>query len=270
MAVRSPIINVMAGAALKAARGLIRDFGEVEQLQVSIKGPGEFVSSADLRAEKVLRTELAKARPGYGMLMEESGKTPGSDTRHRWIVDPLDGTTNFLHGIPHFAISIALERDGEIVAGVIYEPLRDELFWAEKGGSAFLNDRRLRVSARRHLGDALIGTGMPFNGRGDHGRYLATLAPMMAATSGVRRQGAASLDLAYVAAGRLDGFWEFGLSPWDIAAGILIVREAGGYVTDLAGGHAMRESGDVLAANDHLHLPLAQLLKKALKAPATK
>ena len=270
MAVRSPIINVMAGAALKAARGLIRDFGEVEQLQVSIKGPGEFVSSADLRAEKVLRTELTKARPGYGLMMEESGDTPGSDRRHRWIVDPLDGTTNFLHGIPHFAISIGLERDGEIVAGVIYEPLRDELFWAEKGGSAFLNDRRLRVSARRNLGDALIGTGMPFNGRGDHGRYLATLAPVMAATSGVRRQGAASLDLAYVAAGRLDGYWEFGLSPWDIAAGILIVREAGGYVTDLAGGHGMLESGDVLAANDHLHLPLAGMLKKALKPTPAK
>jgi myo-inositol-1(or 4)-monophosphatase len=269
MAVRSPIINVMASAALKAARRLIRDFGEVEQLQVSVKGPGEFVSSADLRAEQVLRTELAKARPGYGMLMEESGTTPGSDTRHRWIVDPLDGTTNFLHGIPHFAISIALERDSEIIAGVIYEPLRDELFWAEKGGSAFLNDRRLRVSARRNMGDAVIGTGMPFTGRGDHARYLATLAPIMAATSGVRRQGAAALDLAYVAAGRLDGYWEFGLSPWDIAAGIIIVREAGGYVTDLAGGHGMLESGDVLAANDHLHLPLAGLLKKALKpAPA--
>jgi len=269
MAVRSPIINVMASAALKAARRLIRDFGEVEQLQVSVKGPGEFVSSADLRAEQVLRTELAKARPGYGMLMEESGTTPGSDTRHRWIVDPLDGTTNFLHGIPHFAISIALQRDSEIIAGVIYEPLRDELFWAEKGGSAFLNDRRLRVSARRNMGDAVIGTGMPFTGRGDHARYLATLAPIMAATSGVRRQGAAALDLAYVAAGRLDGYWEFGLSPWDIAAGIIIVREAGGYVTDLAGGHGMLESGDVLAANDHLHLPLAGLLKKALKpAPA--
>jgi myo-inositol-1(or 4)-monophosphatase len=270
MAVRSPIINVMAGAALKAARRLIRDFGEVEQLQVSVKGPGEFVSSADLRAEQVLRTELAKARPGYGMLMEESGTTPGSDTRHRWIVDPLDGTTNFLHGIPHFAISIALERDSEIIAGVIYEPLRDELFWAEKGGSAFLNDRRLRVSARRNMGDAVIGTGMPFTGRGDHARYLQTLAPIMAATSGVRRQGAAALDLAYVAAGRLDGYWEFGLSPWDIAAGIIIVREAGGYVTDLAGGHGMLESGDVLAANDHLHLPLAGLLKKALKPAPTK
>jgi myo-inositol-1(or 4)-monophosphatase len=270
MAVRSATINVMGGAALKAARGLIRDFGEVEQLQVSVKGPGDFVSTADLRAEKVLRAELTKARPGYGLLMEEGGGVAGSDPRHRWIVDPLDGTTNFLHGIPHFAISIALERDGEIVAGVIYEPVRDEMFWAEKGAGAFLNDRRLRVSGRRQLSDALIGTGMPFAERGDGAAYLATLAAVMPATSGVRRACAAALDLAYVAAGRLDGFLEFGLQPWDIAAGIILVREAGGYITDLAGGHGMIATGDVLAANDHLHLPLAQLLKKAVKSPATK
>jgi myo-inositol-1(or 4)-monophosphatase len=270
MAVRSATINVMASAALKAARGLIRDFGEVEQLQVSVKGPGDFVTTADLRAERLLRTELAKARPGYAMLMEEGGAEAGSDPRHRWIVDPLDGTTNFLHGIPHFAISIALERDGEIVAGVIYEPLRDETFWAEKGAGAFLNDRRLRVSGRRRLGEAVIGTGIPFAERGDHARYLETLSAVMGATSGVRRMGAAALDLAYVAAGRLDGFWEFGLSPWDIAAGILLIRESGGYVTDLAGGHRMMETGDVLAANDHLHLPLAQLLKKSLGQPAAR
>jgi myo-inositol-1(or 4)-monophosphatase len=269
MAVRSATINVMASAALKAARGLIRDFGEVEQLQVSVKGPGEFVSAADVKAEKVLRTELAKARPGYGFLMEESGAEVGSDRHHRWIVDPLDGTTNFLHGIPHFSISIALERDGDIVAGLIYEPVRDEMFWGEKGGGAFLNDRRLRVSARRHLGEALIGTGIPFVGRGDHGTYLATLGAVMAATSGVRRLGVASLDLAYVAAGRLDGFWEFGLSPWDIAAGIALVREAGGYITDMAGGGSMLASGDVLAANDHLHQPLAQLLDQSSKPRAT-
>jgi myo-inositol-1(or 4)-monophosphatase len=264
MAVRSATINVMAGAALKAARGLIRDFGEVEQLQVSVKGPGEFVTTADLRAERVLRAELQKARPGYAVLMEEGGAEAGSDPRHRWIVDPLDGTTNFLHGIPHFAISIALERDGEVVAGLIYEPLRDETFWAEKGAGAFLNDRRLRVSGRRRLAEAVIGTGIPFGERGNHTLYLETLRGVMAATSGVRRMGAASLDLAYVAAGRLDGFWEFGLAPWDIAAGLLVIREAGGYVTDLAGGHRMMETGDVLAANDHLHLPLAQLLKKSL------
>jgi myo-inositol-1(or 4)-monophosphatase len=262
---RSPILNVMANAALKAARGLIRDFGEVEQLQVSIKGPGEFVSTADLKAERTLRAELARARPGYTMLFEESGETPGSDPRHRWIVDPLDGTTNFLHGIPHFAIAIALERDGEIVAGLVYEPTRDEMFSAEKGLGAYVNDRRLRVSARRRLGEAVIGTGMPFGERADRPGYIATLEAMMGATSGVRRMGSAALDLAYVAAGRYDGFWEFGLQPWDIAAGILLVREAGGFVGDLAGGHEMMTTGDVLAANDHLHLPLAALIREALR-----
>jgi myo-inositol-1(or 4)-monophosphatase len=263
VAVRSPVINVMTAAALKAARGLIRDFGEVEQLQVSVKGPGDFVSAADLKAERTLKAELGRARPGYAMLFEEGGATEGSDGRHRWIVDPLDGTTNFLHGIPHFCISIGLERDGEIVAGVVYEPTRDEMYWAEKGAGAYLNDRRLRVSARRQLGDALIGTGMPLRGRDDQPLYVATLAAMLSATSGVRRFGAAALDLAYVASGRLDGFWEFGLKPWDIAAGMLLVREAGGYVGDLSGGHTMMTTGDTLAANDHLHLPLAGLIREA-------
>ena len=266
MPVRSPVLNVMANAALKAARGLIRDFGEVEQLQVSIKGPGEFVSTADLRAERTLRNELKRARPGYALLFEEGGAEEGNDPHHRWIVDPLDGTTNFLHGIPHFAISIALERDGEIIAGLIYEPTRDEMFWAEKGVGAYLNDRRLRVSARRQLSEAVIGTGIPFEGRGDHPSYIATLARVMAATAGVRRLGAAALDLAYVAAGRYDGFWEFGLCSWDIAAGLLLVREAGGFVSDFTGGQTMMASGDVLAANDRLHLPLAALIKEALRA----
>src|SRR5215471_6015871 len=269
MAVRSPILNVMANAALKAARGLVRDFGEVEQLQVSVKGPGEFVSTADLRAERVIKGELRKARPGYAMLFEEGGAEPGSDARHRWIVDPLDGTTNFLHGIPHFAISIALERDDEIVAGVVYEPIRDEMYWAEKGAGAYVNDRRLRVSARRQLAEAVIGTGMPYGDRAADQSYMATLAGVMAATSGVRRMGAAALDLAYVAAGRFEGFWEFGLSPWDIAAGVLLVREAGGYVSDMAGGHGMMASGDVLAANAHLHLPLAALIKEAVRGSRT-
>ena len=268
MAIRSALINVMAAAALKAARGLIRDFGEVEQLQVSVKGPGDFVTQADLKAEKILRAELSRARPGYGFLMEESGATASSDGRHRWIVDPLDGTTNFMHGIPHFAISIGLEADGEITAGVIYEPIRDEMFWAEKGQGAFVNDRRLRVSARRKLGEAVIATGIPtIRGGIDHARYIQTLGAVMAATVGVRRFGAAALDLAYVAAGRVDGFWEFGLSPWDIAAGSMLVREAGGYITDLAGGHGIMATGDILAANDHLHLPLATLIKNALARP---
>jgi myo-inositol-1(or 4)-monophosphatase len=266
VAVRSAIIHVMAAAALKAARGLIRDFGEVEQLQVSVKGPGDFVTSADLKAEQVLRTELQRGRPGFGFLMEESGESPG-DGRNRWIVDPLDGTTNFLHGLPHFAISIGCEHDDEVIAGVIYDPLRDEMFWAEKGIGAYVNDRRLRVSARRRLAEAVIGSGIPFLDHGDHGTYLATLAPMMAATAGVRRWGAASLDLAYVAAGRIDGFWEFGLKPWDIAAGLLMVREAGGYASDFAGRPVDPSTGDVLAANDQLHPQLLSLVGAAVRTP---
>jgi myo-inositol-1(or 4)-monophosphatase len=265
MIVRSAIINVMASAALKAARGLLRDFGEVEQLQVSIKGPGQFVSTADLKAERTLKAELTRARPGYGLLFEESGAEPGADPHHRWIVDPLDGTTNFLHGIPHFAISIAVERAGEIVAALIYEPVRDEMYWAEKGAGAYVNDRRLRVSARRQLADAVIGTGFASSTRDEEPAYLAALAAVMAATAGIRHMGSAALGLAYVAAGRYDGFWEFGLSPWDLAAGILLVREAGGYVSDLAGGHDMMARGEVLAANDHLHLPLGALLREGLR-----
>jgi len=257
----------MAAAALKAARGLIRDFGEVEQLQVSVKGPADFVSAADLKADRTLKSELSRARPGYGLLFEESGAVEG-DGRHRWIVDPLDGTMNFLHGIPHFAISIGLERDGEMIAGVVYEPTRDELYWAEKGVGAYLNDRRLRVSARRQLGEAVFATGMSARHRGNP-VHAAIRDAVTSQAAGVRRFGAAALDLAYVAAGRLDGFWEFGLQPWDFAAGMLLVREAGGYISDLSGGHAMMASGDILAANDHLHLPLAALVREATRT-ATK
>jgi myo-inositol-1(or 4)-monophosphatase len=261
MAIRSATINVMVKAAHKAARGLVRDFGEVEQLQVSQKGPADFVSTADLQAERTLRQELKRARPEFGLLMEEGTNEPSTDGRHRWIVDPLDGTLNFLHGLPHFAISIGLERDGEIVAGVVYDPIKDELFWAERGVGCYLNDRRLRVSARRDLGQAVIATGTPHVGRPDHQPYLDMLAAVMAQTAGIRRFGAAALDLAYVAAGRYDGYFEVGLSPWDIAAGILLVREAGGYVSEIAGGHHMLQSGSVLAGNDHLHLPLGSLLR---------
>lgn len=262
MSLRSPLINVMTAAARKAARGLVRDFGEVEHLQVSMKGTSDFVSSADLKAEKVLRNELRKARPDFGFLLEEGGEIDAGKPQ-RWIIDPLDGTTNFIHGIPHFAISIAVERDGEVIAGVVYNPLTDEMFATEKGGGTFLNERRLRVSARRKLEDAVLATGIPHRGRGDHPNYLKQLQAVMAATAGVRRFGAASLDLAFVSAGRCDGFWETGLAPWDIAAGVLMVREAGGYVSEIAGGHNYMVSGDILAANDHLHLPLGSLLRNA-------
>jgi len=251
----------MTAAAYKAARRLVRDFGEVEQLQVSQKGPADFVSAADLRTEKILHEELERARPGFGFLLEEAGAIAGSDPHHRWIIDPLDGTSNFLHGLPHFAISIALERDGEIVAGVVYEPLRDETFWAEKGVGTYLNARRLRVSARRQLKDSLIATGIPFLGHGDQATFLKALEAVMGRVAGVRRFGSAALDLAYVAAGRYDGFWETALGAWDIAAGILLVREAGGYVTEIGGGPRMLESGSVLAANDHLHPILKDVLR---------
>ncbi|MBV8534438.1 MAG: inositol monophosphatase [Alphaproteobacteria bacterium] len=262
MAARSALYNVMERAARRAARGLIHDFGEVEHLQVSVKGPADFVSTADLAAERTLKAELSKARPDYGFLMEEGGATPGDGT-HRWIVDPLDGTTNFLHGIPHFAVSIALEREGDLIAGVIYDPLRDEMFYAEKGVGAFVNDRRLRVSARQNMGEAVIATGIPFRKKGDHPYYLKLLGAVMGETAGVRRAGSAALDLAYVAAGRYDGFFEMGLSPWDIAAGIVLVREAGGYVSDLAGGRDVLASGDIVAANDRLFDPLGKLLRGA-------
>ena len=264
----SALFNVMERAVRKAARGLVRDFGEVENLQVSVKGPADFVSTADLQAERTLKQELQKARPGYGFLAEEGGTEAGSDGQNRWIIDPLDGTTNFLHGIPHFCISVALERDGELIAGMIYEPLRDEMFFAEKGSGAFVNHKRLRVSGRRVLGDAVIATGIPFRERGDHPRYLNLLESVMGNTAGVCRFGAAALDLAYVAAGRFDGFFEFGLSAWDVAAGIVIVREAGGFVTEIDGGKNMLTSGSILASNDLLRLPLGKLLRDAEKAGA--
>ena len=259
MAQRSALLNVMTAAATKAARGLVRDFGEIENLQVSKKGPADFVTTADKKAEEVLVAGLTKARPRFGFLLEEGGKIEGADTSNRWIIDPLDGTTNFLHGIPHFSISIALERDGEPVAGVIYEPITDQMFWAEKGQGAYLNGRRIRVSARHRLEESLFATGIPFAGKQDHDRFLSQLKAVMAVSAAVRRFGSAALDLAYVAAGRYEGFWEFGLHPWDIAAGIVLVREAGGFVTDIGGG-GMMESGEILAANDSLHGPLLKIL----------
>ena len=264
----SAVLNVMIKAAHRAGRSLKRDLGEVEQLQVSLKGPRNFVTAADRRAEEIVREELAKARPDYGFLGEEGGTREGSDKTHRWIVDPLDGTTNFLHGIPHFAVSIALERSGTIVAGLVYNPANDDLFVAERGKGAFLNDQRLRVAGRQRLSEAVVACGLPHYGRGDLALGRSEIAAAQQAFAGLRRYGAAALDLAWVAAGRFDAYWERDLSPWDMAAGIILVREAGGFVSDLSGGQTMMTSGDILAANDHLHLPLAALLKDALRGAA--
>ncbi len=262
------IINVMDGAARKAARSLIHDFGEIEQLQVSRKGPADFVSEADRRAEAILRRELGKARPEFSMLMEESGVIGDPNAENRWIVDPLDGTTNFLHGIPHFAISIAHEERGELVAGMVYEPLRDEVFWAVRGSGAYLNNRRLRVSARRDIGDAILATGIPFGNRPGKEEMIAALGPVMARTAGLRRFGSAALDLAYVAAGRYEAFWEFGLSPWDVAAGILLVREAGGFVSEIGGGGDPLNGDTILASNDGLYDAVGRMLRGAIRAKA--
>ena len=258
---QTALINVMEKAARKAARSLRRDFGEVENLQVSKKGPADFVSAADLRAEEVLREELERARPGYGFLLEEAGHIAGADKTHRWIVDPLDGTTNFLHGLAHFAISIALEREGQLVAALIFDPIKDEIFWGEKGKGAFLNGHRLRVSARSHLSTALIATGIPFMGQQGHERSMSELLSLTPRVAGIRRFGAASLDLAYVAAGRFDGFWEHGLQPWDMAAGIVLVREAGGLVGDIDSRQPYDfKFKNILATNEPLFTPLSRVL----------
>ena len=261
--IRSPLMTVMVDAVMKAAKGLRRDFGEVENLQVSRKGPGDFVSLADTRAEQVIRDALAKARPDYGFVLEEGGVVEGKDPLHRWHVDPLDGTTNFLHGIPHFCTSVALEREGVIVAGVVYDMLKDELFIAERGKGAFVNNRRLRVAGRLDPIDAVVATGIPTVGKRNHPGFLKELSAVMLKSSGVRRMGSAALDLAYVAAGRYDAYWEHDLSSYDIAAGIILVREAGGYVTDAFGADKMFESRSVLCGNERMHAAYLDVLKGA-------
>jgi len=261
--IRTPLITVMVQAVRKAGRALVRDFGEVENLQVSVKGPGDFVSNADRKAEDILYTELAKARPAFGFLMEERGRVEGTDGIHEWVVDPLDGTTNFLHGIPVFAVSLGLLKHGTPVAGVIFNPVSDELFVAETGQGAFLNDRRLRVAGRRKLIDAVISCGLPHIGRGGHARFNRELEAVQQQVAGLRRTGAASIDLAWVAAGRFDGFWERNLKPWDMAAGIAIVREAGGFASDLDDGDKMLEKGDVVVGNEVIRRDLLKLLRAA-------
>ena len=263
MTTPSTIVQVMIDAARKASRGLVRDFGELGELQVSKKGAADYVSAADTKAEQTIFEILTKARPGYSFLGEERGLIEGTDKTHTFIVDPLDGTTNFLHAIPQFAINIALERDAQVVAGVTYNPVTQEMFWAEKGKGAFMNDRRLRVAARTQIIEAVLATGIPFAGRPGHGQFLKELHQVAQRVSGVRRFGSAALDLAWVAAGRFDGYWERGLQAWDVASGVLLVTEAGGKVTGVDGGDLDIRSGSILAANLELHPLVLELLKAA-------
>lgn len=270
MVSHSGLLTVMERAARKAAPRLRRDFGEVEHLQVSRKGPADFVSMADKRAEQTLVEELQKARPDWGFLLEEGGEIAGDPGKPRWIIDPLDGTTNFLHGIPHFAISIAVEEPmangkREITTGIVYQPITDESYWAEKNRGAWKQDQRLRVSARRDLADSLIATGIPFLGHGDMAQWARIFGVVAPAVAGIRRFGSAALDLAHVASGRYDGFWESGLHPWDVAAGILLVREAGGFVTDFRGGDQPIERREMIAGNDAIHSRLHKLVAGALR-----
>jgi myo-inositol-1(or 4)-monophosphatase len=263
MAQASANLNVMIKAARRAARGLVRDFGEVEQLQVLSKSPGDFVSRADHRSEEVIREELTAARPNYGWLAEESAEVKGADPTRRWIVDPLDGTTNFLHGLPHWAVSIALEHKREVVAAVIYDPVKDEMFTAEKGAGAWMNDRRLRVSGRRDMMEMIFATGIPFGARGDLPTTLRELAALTPRTAGIRRWGAAALDLAYVAAGRYDGFWERALHAWDVAAGLLLVREAGGFAGSIETDGDPLAGGSIAAANANVFEAFRKILQGA-------
>ena len=256
-------LNLMIKAARRAGKSLVKDFREVENLQVSTKGPGDFVSKADREAERIIKEDLMGARPTYGWLGEETGATDGQDPTRRWIVDPLDGTTNFLHGMPPWAISIALEHKGEIVSAVVFDAAKDEMFWAEKGSGAWMNDRRLRVSGRRHMHEAVFATGVPFGAKKTLPAMLADLARLMPACAGVRRWGAASLDLAFVAAGRFDGYWERELQPWDIAAGLLLVKEAGGMVGPVREGDDILGKGAILCANEPLFEPLTKIIRNA-------
>ena len=265
MSTQSALLKVMSDAARKAARGLNRDFGELAELQVAKKAPADFVSAADLKAEQTIFEALSKARPGYGFLGEERGMIEGTDKTHTWIVDPLDGTTNFLHAIPHFAINIALQREGAVVAAVTYNPISNDLFWAEKGKGCFVNDKRLRVAARSRMDEAVLATGIPFLGHGQHATFLKELHQISQRVAGVRRFGSAALDLAWVAAGRYDGYWERDLNPWDLAAGILLVTEAGGRVTNANGEDDVLGTGSVCAGNLEIQPQLLDRLRQAAK-----
>ncbi len=263
MGTLSPLLTLMTEVAGRAGRSLNRDFRDIEHLQVSKKGPSDFVTIADHKAEEIIYDRLTQARPGYGFLMEERGIVEGTDRSHRWIVDPLDGTLNFLHGMPHFAVSIALEREGELVAGVVYNPATDEMFHAEKGRGSWLADRRLRVAGRKHFDEAVIATGMPWAGRKGHAQFLKELHQIMPHSAGVRRMGSAALDLAWVAAGRYDAFWERNLKAWDIAAGIVLVKEAGGFIAEIDGKEDVMRTCNIAAGNEAMLAALQSKLDAA-------
>lgn len=275
MAANSGLLTVMERAARKAGSRLRRDFGEIEHLQVSPKGPADFVAKADQRSERTLYDELLKARPDWGFVFEEAGIIEGDPTKPRWIVDPLDGTSNFLHSIPHFAISIAAQEPkpgggwGDVTTSLVYQPLTDESFWAEKGRGAWLHDRRLRVSSRRNLHDSVIATGIPYRGHGDMAQWLRIFGAIAPEVAGIRHFGTPSLDLAWLAAGRFEGFWETELQAWDVAAGLLIVKEAGGFATDFRGGDKYMDRREFLVSNESLHSKLHKLVAGALRAPAS-
>ncbi len=260
LAGESPLLNVMSRAVYKAGKRLIRDFGEIENLQVSRKGPGNFVTNADRASEEILKVELMKARPKFGFLFEEGAEIKGEDCNHTWIIDPLDGTTNFLHGLPHFSISVALQRQNEIVAGIIYDPIRDEMFFTEKGRGAFLNNKRLRVSNRRNPDEALLATGMPVKDKSAFLDVMHQIQKVGPSITSIRNMGSISLDMAYLAAGRLDGFWHLRFEPWDVAAGMLLVREAGGYVTDVTRNPDVLHADSIIASNEFLHPTLCKVL----------
>jgi myo-inositol-1(or 4)-monophosphatase len=259
--IRTPLMNVMTAAAQKAGRGLRRHSGQVSERDIARKGPGDFVTEMDKKTEAILYDELNKARPGYGFMMEESGRVEGTDKAHVWHIDPIDGTTNFMMGLPLFAISIALEREGQLVAGVVYNPMTEELYVGERGQGAFMNNQRLRVGRRAELVECCIGTGIPpLSKAKDHGQFLRDLAAMMARAGGLRRMGCAALDICFVAEGKLDGFWERSLKSWDIAAGIVILREAGGFASDCRGGDSFMASGDIVVGNEAIHREMLKVL----------
>ena len=259
----SPVLTVMTAAVRKAARSLQRDYGELANLQVSQKAPGDYVTAADQKVDKFLREELAKVRPGYAFLTEETGAVPGTDPEHRFIIDPIDGTMNFMHSVPFFAITVALERKGELVAAITYNPITDEMYSAEKGGGAFLNNKRMRVAQRRDIHDTLVSYEMPHRGGKDLPLSRAELSVLQGRVVGIRGTGSAALSLAYVAAGRFDAMVCRNIHAWDIAAGILLVKEAGGFIADPDGDKNPMESGNILATNADLLLQFKDALSKA-------